>query len=119
MLLPRYALVKLRDADCLHLADPGSRMDQHHSFPSSRVTEVEADTRTYNEAAAAAAAPSTARALAAWLGPAPDPEDTRVVQFVCALVSERCAALASVCVAELCSRNDKVTCPGHAATRGY
>ena len=107
--------MRLRDAGCLHLADPGSRMDQHHSFPSSRVTQVEADTRSYNEAAA----PSTARALAAWLGPAPGPEDARVVQFVCALVSERCAALASVCVAELCSRNDKVTCPGHAATRGY
>ena len=116
-MLPRYALVRLRDAGCLHLADPGSTMDQEHSFPSSTVTEVEADTRSYNEAAAAAA-PSTARALAAWLGPAPGPEDTRVVQFVCALVSERCAALASVCVAELCSRNDKVTCPGHAATRG-
>ena len=114
--------MRLRDAGCLHLADPGSRMDQEHSFPSSRVTEVEADTRSYNEAAAAAAAaaaPSTARALAAWLGPAPGPEDARVVQFVCALVSERCAALASVCVAELCSRNDKVTWPGHAATRGY
>ena len=109
--------MRLRDAGCLHLADPGGRMDQEHSFPSTRVTEVEADTRSYNEAAAAA--PSTARALAAWLGPAPGPEDARVVQFVCALVSERCAALASVCVAELCSRNDKVTCPGHAATRGY
>ena len=116
MLRVRYALVRLRDAGCLHLADPGSRMDQEQSFPSSRVTEVEADTRSYNEAAAA---PSTARALAAWLGPAPGPEDARVVQFVCALVSERCAALASVCVAELCSRNDKVTWPGHAATRGY
>ena len=81
--------MRLRDAGCLHLADPGGRMDQKHSFPSTRLTEVEADTRSYNEAAAAA--PSTARALAAWLGPAPGPEDARVVQFVCALVSERCA----------------------------
>ena len=35
-------------------------------------------------------------------------ENLAVLQLVCAAVSERCAALASLCVAELCSRQNKV-----------
>ena len=56
---------------------------------------------------------STTQVIDEWLGSQDygdrDVIDSlRVLQYVCALVSERCAVLASICVAELCSRNNKV-----------
>ena len=36
-------------------------------------------------------------------------ESLTILQYVCAVVSERCAVLASLCVAELCSRQTKVS----------
>merc|ERR1712126_155777 len=72
---------------------------------------VERDNRTYNDPTPMMI--STTKVIDEWLGASQDYQDQSVLdsvcvlQYVCALVSERCAALASVCVAELCSRNDK------------
>ena len=95
--------------------DPDRKLFQEHSFPSKYITEVEKDGRTYNTSTSMS---STTKVIDEWLGSQDygdrDVIDSlRVLQYVCALVSERCAVLASVCVAELCSRNNKVKLLGH------
>ena len=87
-------------------------MSREHSFPSKYITEVEKDGRrvlgedNWRQS-------SSLGVLVDWVGPQEEEEKVAeslaVLQYVCGLVSERCAALASLCVAELCSRHTKVS----------
>ena len=88
-------------------------MSREHSFPSKYITEVERDGRRVLTGGDLRHSSSLA-VLEDWAGPQEEEEEERLaenlalLQLVCAAVSERCAALASLCVAELCSRQYKV-----------
>ena len=106
----RYILEKLSNCGHLHLSDPENVLSREHSFPSKYITEVERDGRKVLTEADLRES-SSLGVLVDWAGPQEEErlaESLAVLQQVCAAVSERCAALASLCVAELCSRQDKV-----------
>lgn len=108
--IARYALEKLHKTGLLHLNDPHHLITQINSFPSKFITEIEKDHRNYNEVHDWLDTYKY-KAVTDWLGGQDAntniEDDLATVQYVCAAVSERCAVLASVCVAELCSRNIK------------
>ena len=87
-------------------------MFKQNSFPSKFLTEIEKDGRNHSEVSDWSAT-HTYRAITDWLGEQSRDtavgDDMKIVQHVCAAISERCAILASVCVAELCNRNVKVS----------
>merc|ERR1711892_274243 len=106
----RYALEKLQKCGHLHLTDPNNLVFKQNSFPSKFLTEIEKDGRNHSEVSDWRAT-HTYRAITDWLGEQSRHtavgDDMKIVQHVCAAISERCAILASVCVAELCNRNVK------------
>ena len=108
----RLILAKLSSCGLLQLSDPEGVVSREHSFPSKFITEVERDARQVLSQSNLRDS-SSLGVLEDWAGPQEEEEglaDTlAVLQFVCAAVSERCAALASLCVAELCSRHTKVS----------
>ena len=107
----RYALVKLQNVGLLHLKDPQNLLSRENSFPSKFITEIEKDKRSYNTLTDWSET-HTYGAITEWLGEQFENEkvedDMKIVQYVCAAISERCALLASICVSELCNRNVKV-----------
>ena len=108
----RYILEKLSSCGHLQLSDPGSQVSREHSFPSKYITEVERDGRRVLTERNCRQS-SSLGVLVDWLGPQKEEErlveSLTILQYVCAVVSERCAVLASLCVAELCSRQTKVS----------
>ena len=107
----RYILEKLSSCGHLQLSDPENVLSREHSFPSKYITEVERDGRRFLTEADLRASSSLA-VLVDWAGPQEGErltESLAVLQQVCAAVSERCAVLASLCVAELCCRQTKVS----------
>jgi len=108
--IARYALEKLQKCGHLHLTDPNNLVFKQNSFPSKFLTEIEKDGRNHSEVSDWSAT-HTYRAITDWLGEQSRHtavgDDMKIVQHVCAAISERCAILASVCVAELCNRNVK------------
>ena len=107
----RYALEKLQTEGLLHLEDPQLQISKENSFPSKFITDIEKDKRSYNLIEDCSTT-QTSEAISEWLGEQSKNEnikdDIKIVQYVCAAISERCALLASLCVAELCNRNVKV-----------
>ena len=109
----RLILAKLSSCGLLQLSDPEGAVSREHSFPSKFITEVERDARQVLSQSNLRDS-SSLGVLEDWAGPQEEEEEgladtLAVLQFVCAAVSERCAALASLCVAELCSRHTKVS----------
>lgn len=109
--IARYALEKLQTEGLLHLEDPQLQISKENSFPSKFITDIEKDKRSYNLIEDCSTT-QTSEAISEWLGEQSKNEnikdDIKIVQYVCAAISERCALLASLCVAELCNRNVKV-----------
>jgi len=110
--IARFCLEKLHTAGLLHLQDPQQMISRQNSFPSKMITDIEQDRRDYNKGREARTT-HTYTTVAAWLGDKQSEnkyieDDIKIVQYVCAAVSERCALLASLCVAEFCNRNTKV-----------
>ena len=109
----RLILAKLSSCGLLQLSDPEDVVSREHSFPSKFITEVERDARQVLSQSNLRDS-SSLGVLEDWAGPQEEEEEgladtLAVLQFVCAAVSERCAALASLCVAELCCRQTKVS----------
>jgi len=109
--IARFALEKLQSGGLLHLKDLQHLISKPNSFPSKFITDIEKDKRNYNIAKDVSKT-YTFKAITEWLGDQTEnkniEDDTAIVQYVCAAISERCALLASLCVAEFCNRNDKV-----------
>ena len=102
---------KLQHSGQISLKDEQNLIYKADSFPSKFITDIEKDARNYNKMKSCTDS-HTLAAITEWLGDQSEVENLadniKVVQYVCALVSERCALLASLCVAELCNRNTKV-----------
>jgi len=110
--IARFCLEKLHTEGLLHLQDPQQMISRQNSFPSKMITDIEQDGRDYNKGREARTT-HTYATVTAWLGDDQNEnkyieDDIKIVQYVCAAVSERCALLASLCVAEFCNRNTKV-----------
>ena len=109
----RNILEKLVTSGLLQLSDPQHMVGRENSFPSKYITQVETDGRSPLSASTWRQS-QCLRVVDSWLGEQDQDQEVileslAVLQSVCAVVSERCAALASVCVAELCDRQDQVS----------